>query len=377
MIKKLEVALADKLEASVPSTTPDASEASGVVDAGASKQMIPKPSATRKPGYADILVTLSAAAVMPVYLYGHRVVVLLAVAIATALVTELLCVWLRGLKRIEKGDYSCLVTGMITALLMPATVPWWVVSFSVVFALAIAKHPFGGTGHTIFNPAAAGVAFSALCWPELVLKYPVPHAIDLQSTSTVLYGNSLASVLRVGGTPKVDWIDLLLGKYAGPMGATCMLVVGCCLLYLLFRKKASLPMVFAVFAIIAVFAYFWPRTATGRLSSLIFEFSSGALVFGVTFLANDPCSRPRSKAGQTFYGIVLGLLVVLLRRFGQVELEFVYAILLANVFASSCDRYAAKIGEWWAQLTEVPRRKAAARKRLRERLRQRGDGTHA
>lgn len=331
------------------------------------------PFASAERGYADILVTLIAAAVMPVYLYGAQVAVLLAAGIGTALVTEFLCIRLRGLKHREKGDHSCIVTAIVTVLLLPATAPWWLVVISVLLALAIAKHPFGGTGHNIFNPAAVGVAFCAICWPELVMRYPVPYSTYQMFTSPglVQYATSPASVLRVGGTPKIDYFDILLGKYGGPMGATCMIVLLCCLVYLLFRRRASLSIVLTSFAVMAAFALLAPRVVTGQLASVVYEFSSGAFVFGVVFMANDPATMPKTRAGRVFYGLLIGLIVVLLRRYGEMELEFVYAILLANVFASSCDRYAARIAGWWERLTETPRKRAAARRRVRERIRQR------
>ena len=326
----------------------------------------------QRPGYADVLAALLAASVMPLYLYGLPVAVLMATSILTALVTEWICLRIRGVRHWPKGDYSCLATALITVLLLPATAPWWMAAVSTAIALAIAKHPFGGTGHTIFNPAAVGVAFSAICWPEIAMHYPVPYSTyGLLSGAAPQYGISPSSTLRVGGTPKIDWFDVLLGKYAGPMGATCMIVIGCCLLFLLFRRRASLSLTLAVCGVVGAAAIFMPRLLTGSVDSLIYEFSSGAFAFGVTFMANEPATLPKTRAGRIFYGLLLGVLVVALRRYGQMDLEFVYAILLANVFAASCDRYAARIGGWWNRLTAEPKKRAAARRRVKARIRER------
>ena len=336
------------------------------------------PAGLQRPGYADILAALLAAAVMPIYLYGLPVAALMGTGILTALITEFICLRLRGVKRWPKGDFSCLATALITVLLLPATAPWWMAAVSTIIALAIAKHPFGGTGHTIFNPAAVGVAFSAICWPELAMRYPVPYSTySLLLGAAPQYGSPPASTLRVGGTPKIDWFDVLLGKYPGPMGATCMIVLGCCLLFLLFRRRASMSIVLTSFGVVGAAALFLPRVVTGDVNSLIYEFSSGAFVFGITFMASEPASLPKTRAGRTFYGLLLGLLVVALRRYGQMELEFVYAILLANIFASSGDRYAARIGDWWNRLTAEPRKRAAARRRVKERIRERARANRA
>lgn len=304
----------------------------------------------RRYHYTDVLVALAALMIMPVYLYGIRVVWLALVAIATALVVEFLCGWISGREGIPKGDRSCLVTALIVTALLPATAPFWVVIFAVAFGLIVAKHPFGGTGKNIFNPAAAGVAFCAICWPDVVLKYPVPFTTQ-GAPEVIRFAASPASVLRVGGTPKIDRFDLLLGNFSGPLGATCMIVLGACLLYLLLRRRLSPLVVCPAFLIVGLAAVFFARTATGRLNSLIFEFASGALVFGVIFMANDPTTMPNTRAGRLFYGTLIGVITVLMRRFGAVELEFVYVILLANIFAYSCDRYAARLRSRWHSLT--------------------------
>lgn len=292
----------------------------------------------------DVIITLLAVMVMPVYLYGVRVLILLAAALIAGFLAEYLCVKIAKQKFCIKEDRTFIVTSLITVILMPATVSIWVVVVSVLISLFVAKHPFGGTGKNIFNPAAVGVAFSALCWPEQVLNYPIPFTTyRLEDLTQVQIGTSPASVLRVGGTPKIDYFDIMMGKFSGPLGATCMIVLACCLLYLLLRRVVSPGIVFSAFGFIFFSSLFFPRVITGEWASLIFEFSAGAFVFGVIFMANDPATRPLTKGGRVLYGLIIGLMVFLLRRFGSVELEFVYAILIANIFASSCDRAAKKL----------------------------------
>ena len=307
--------------------------------------------------YIDVILTLVAVSVMSFYLYGIRVLWLFLAALATALLTEFICDRLSGKKRIPKRDYSWIVTALITVMLMPATAPTWMAVFSVLFGLCVAKHPFGGTGKNIFNPAAAGIAFCTICWPDKMLTYPVPLSLQgITDPSLISYGASPASVLRVGGTPKIDYFDILLGKFTGPLGVTCMIVLGACLLYLLLRRKVSPFIVFPAFAVVFLGALLFPRVVTGEYASVIYEFSSGALVFGVIFMANDPATMPDTRGGRLFYGILIGLITILIRRFGAVELEFVFVILLANVFAGSCDSYAAHLQKKWNGLLRKNRK---------------------
>lgn len=294
--------------------------------------------------YIDIIICLLAVMVMPIYLYGSRVIWLAIASVATAIIVEFICNRIAGSRSIPKGDKTCIITALVVVLLFPATVPVWIVVVSVIISLVIAKHPFGGTSHNTFNPAAVGVAFAAICWPEQVLKYPLPGAaIDMANAAAIQYGTSPASVMRVGGTPKIDYFDVLLGKFAGPMGTTCMIVLGACLVYLLIRKTISYKAVLPALVVVALSAVLLPRVMTGRVSSLVFEFCSGALVFGLIFMTSDPTTMPNTGGGQVLYGTGLGVILMLFRHFGRVEVEFVYGILLANIFEIPCDRYAEMI----------------------------------
>lgn len=308
--------------------------------------------------YADVLITLLAIMVMPVYLYGAQTLWLPLAAVLTGLVCELVCLKLLR-RRFSWKDLSWLVTAMITVMLLPATAPVWLPCVSVSIAICVAKYPFGGTGKNIFNPAAVGIAFCALCWPEWVLRYPTPFATQgVTDSALIAYSTSPASILRVGGTPKIDIIDVLLGKFAGPMGVTCMIVLGACLLFLFLRRRISPQIVFSTFAVLFLFAVLFPRVSSGERASLIYEFCSGAFVFGVIFMANDPATTPKTSGGQVLFGLLLGVLVGLLRRFGAVELTIVYALLLTNVCAGSCDKAGLLISGWTKQWLD--RRKAPA-----------------
>lgn len=291
--------------------------------------------------YHDVILSLLALLIVPTYLYGLRVLILAGSAIATALILDFIGkrIFLRAQK--QRHDYSGVVTALCVVMLTPATAPVWVVCVTVGIGLCTAKYPFGGQGNNIFNPAAVGVAFSAICWPEYMLKYPVAYTTySLTDMTAIQYSDSPASVLRVGGTPKLDHFDILLGNYVGPLGATCMLVLAACMLYLLFRKVISKRIVFSAFAIVILAAIIFPRVVTGRVDSIVHELSSGGLVFGIIFMAGDPTTTPDTKLGRIIYGMLFGALIMLFRHFGKVELAVVYAVLISNVFAHSCDHCA-------------------------------------
>lgn len=285
----------------------------------------------------DILIALCAVSVMPLFLYGAPALGLLVVTVLTAIAVEFLCQRIAGKKRIEKGDCSHLITAFVTALLLPASAPAWIGATAVAFGLCVAKHPFGGRGANIFNPAAAGVAFVTICWPEFVTKYPVPFSL---ANGVYSYMESPASTLRIGGTPKIELFDMVLGNFTGPMGATCIIVLLSCLVFLAFRRSACLHAIIPAFGTVALAALLFPRLNTGLFNSLIFELCSGALMFALTFMVSDPGTLPKHRAGRVTYGLLIGLLVLVFRRFGAFDVDMVYVILIANALASSCDGYA-------------------------------------
>ena len=306
----------------------------------------------------DMIVVLCALSLMPIFLYGLPALWLILTAVVTAVVTEYICLRIRGIRRFEKGDFSYLITALIVALLLPASAPLWAAAVAVAFGLCIAKHPFGGRGANIFNPAAAGIAFVTICWPEVLTQYPAPFS---EAGGVFSFSTSPASTLRVGGTPRIELFDVLLGKFAGPMGATFMIVLAVCLLFLLFRKTASFRVIAPAVFVVGIFAVFFPRLTTGRFNSLEFEFASGALVFGLTFMVSDPATLPDTKGGQLVYGFLIGIFTVILRRVGPYDVEIVYALLLANALSSSCDSYAASLFRLYGRAKKLLRERMAAK----------------
>lgn len=291
--------------------------------------------------YNNVIISLLALSVVPTYLYGIRVIILIIAAVSAAIVCDFFCVrvFLRS-KRL-KYDYSGIVTALVTALLLPATAPYWVAIISVAVGLCVAKYPFGGQGKNIFNPAAVGIAFSALSWPEHLLRYPLAQTTyGLGDTGSIIYSASLESTLRLGGVPQTDYYDIFLGKVPGPVGTTCIIVLACCMFFLLIRRVISKRIVLSALGTVAIFAALFPRAEIGVIPSVVYELSSGSLLFGIIFMAGDPVTTPDTKSGRIFYGVIIGVTAMLFRYFGKIELSFVYALLIANTLASSCDKYA-------------------------------------
>lgn len=288
--------------------------------------------------YHNIIVTLASLIVVPIYLYGFRVLIVLFSCIITTVLIDLLCIHVFLRNQRLKYDYSGIVTAIITTMLMPATVPIFIPCFSVFISICVAKYPFGGVSKNIFNPACVGVAFCTLSWPEYVLKYPMSDTMsDPFDLSMVQYSDSPSSILKIGGAPKIDYFDVLLGDFVGPIGGTCVIVLLCCMLYLTFLKVIAKRVLLPAVAIVAISACLFPRVATGTYDSLVYEFCSGGFLFGVIFMIHDPTTKPNTKIGQLFYGLIFGTTIVFFKHYGAIELEVVYAVLVTNVFKNECD----------------------------------------
>ncbi len=301
------------------------------------------PFQTTKSQRSDMLITLLAVFVLPIYFYGLRVVIMLGFAVLTSLVIEFAAQKIFSSKRKQKFAYdsTSLITAMICTLLLSAAAPHWLVCAAVALSLIIGKYPFGGTGKNIFNPAAIGLSFVGLCWPELTFSYPSPHvSLPLFGDVTVPLVNSPEYQLGMGGVPQIRAMDALLGQFAGPIGATVAIVLFACGVYMLIRRSIKIYIPAALLITTSVISLLVPRIHTTPSHILMFEFISGVLLFGSVFMANDPSTIPRSRLGQVYFGIFLGFFTMLFKYFGINEFDFIYALLIANAMSDLCDKLA-------------------------------------
>jgi len=286
----------------------------------------------------DMILTLLPFYLIGVCFYGLRVVLLMLLSAAVCWLADLVCCLVRG-RRFNVRDLSSLVTGLLIPLLMPATISYGVVVLACIFAIVVVKHPFGGIGENLFNPAAGGVAFAIACWPEKMFAYPNIFAtIPLGGVSGVATVSSTAYTLKMGGVPGADLGDVLLGLTPGPVGAASILVVLACLLYLAYRRTVPLIQPVCFLAAAALMAFLFPRADIGRTYSVAYELMSGSLVFGGVFLLSDPVTSPKRFGARALYGLTAGVLVMVFRRFGGFEQGVTFAVLLMNAVSEEYDR---------------------------------------
>ena len=293
----------------------------------------------------DVLLAALVLCVFSVVNYGFRPAILLVLTVLSAIFTECICLLFQRKSTKAALDGSAAVTGAIVALVMPPSVSYWVPMLGACFAILVAKAPFGGYGRNVFNPAAAGIAVLSYCFPKRVFAYSALSAADKLPLSweiapaQLVTETSLAAQLRSGATPTVTRMQLLLGDFAGPIGATATLILLACAAYLLCRRSASAYLMIPYLITCCVLAWLFPYTGTGRVYGAMVQMCSGYVLFTGVFLLNDPVTTPRFRLGRIFYGIFAGMLVMLLQHIGRVEAGSCFAILIMNVLAPMIDRW--------------------------------------
>ncbi len=290
--------------------------------------------------FTDVIIAMVPLLAMAYFYYGPRTLFLAVSASAVCFILDIICRKLAH-KKIKMNDFSAVITGLAIVMLLPVTVPFYVVLIACAFAILIAKHPFGGLGANMFNPACAGVAFVTVCWPNLVFSFPKPFdEIPLFITEKLPLYPSPASVLKMHGEPSGDLLLMFLGNFSGAMGTTAILVIVSCLFFLLFRRTITWHIPFSLVGAAVVMALLFPRVELNVFSGIAFELFAGCLMFGAVFLATDPVTSPSLPLSKVLFGAGIGVLTMLLRYFGGFEEGFVFAVLIMNALSFALDRFA-------------------------------------
>lgn len=280
----------------------------------------------------DVIIALTPAIVVSVLFYGWSELLILAVSVASCVLLEWAITKYMLKAPSTIGDMSAVVTGLLLAMNLPSTTPWWVVFIGALVSIGVAKMTFGGIGQNPFNPAITGRVFLLISFPTYMTDWTVPqgfiHSSDAISGATLLGRYAEGGVEAVAGTDYLNTLFLNIGGSAGEI-STLALLVG--FAYLLVRKVIKPWITLSIFATIAVFSgIFWmiePSTYTDPLFNLL----TGGVVLGACFMATDYVTSPMSNLGGVIYGIGIGLLVMLIRYFGAYPEGMSFAILIMNM----------------------------------------------
>lgn len=237
------------------------------------------------------------------------------------------------------------VTSILFALIVPPTLPLWQAALGISFGVVIAKEIFGGTGRNFLNPALAGRAFLFFAYPAQISGELVWTAADGFSGATPLAqwsAGGAASMTNVLTGQPVSWMDAFLGNIPGSIGevSTLMILLGGALI--LFTRIASWRIVAGV--MVGTVATACLFNAVGSDSNPMFAMPwywhlvLGGFAFGMIFMATDPVSAAFTEKGKVWYGVLVGVMCVLIRVVNPAYPEgMMLAILFANLFAPLFD----------------------------------------
>ena len=278
----------------------------------------------------DVVIALMPAFIVGVVKFGVSAVLLALVCICASVLSE--CLWcLIARKRNTIVDGSAVVTGLLLAMTLPATVPLWQGAIGAVFAIVLVKLMCGGLGQNIFNPALSGRALLMLVFPLSVTRFA---GVDGVTAATPLHHMVMPAL------PEESLLDMFLGNCPGSMGEISALALIIGGIYLVIRKVISVRIPLAYLGTLAVISFAFPQAGT-NLQWMAYNLFSGGAMLGAIFMATDYVTSPVTAKGQILFGIGCGALTVVFRRFGIYPEGVTYAILIMNAAVWMIDRVTA------------------------------------
>ena len=278
----------------------------------------------------DVMLALLPAMIVGIWMHGIRSLFVTVVAIVSAVAFE----WLYSAVTRTRNtivDGSALVTGMLLAMTLPATVPYWLVIVGCGFAIIFVKALCGGLGQNIFNPALSARGFMMLIFPAYMVRF---EGVDGVTAATPLHHMVMPAL------PEESLLDMFLGNCPGSIGevsALALLIGGA---YLVYRKVISVRIPAAYLGSVALLTLVFHKTDAPILW-MLYSLFSGGVMLGAIFMATDYATSPVTAKGQILYGIGCGALTVFFRYYGLFPEGVTYAILIMNAFVWIIDRHTA------------------------------------
>ncbi|MDO4710467.1 MAG: RnfABCDGE type electron transport complex subunit D [Peptostreptococcaceae bacterium] len=289
----------------------------------------------------DVIIALLPATCAGIYFFGMSAAINVIVAVIAAVVAEFAIQKIMK-KPVTVNDLSAVVTGLLLAMNVPPTLPWWMTFIGAVFAIIVAKQLFGGLGHNFINPALAARAVLLASWPVAMTTWTAPGA-DAISTATPLAviksgadAVSSASLYISNGSGQVGMIDLFIGRTGGCIGETSALLLMIGGIYLIYRGVITyhVPVIYIATVFVLTFIFSGFDAYMG-----LYNLLSGGLFLGAFFMATDYASSPVNTKAQIVYAIGCGFLTSVIRYYGGYPEGVSYSILLMNVATPLLDKY--------------------------------------
>lgn len=264
-----------------------------------------------------VVIALLPAAGFGIYNFGLDALILILVTVASTVLTEYLFEKICK-KKVTIGDYSAVVTGLLLALNLPSSAPWWIGVIGGVFAILVVKMLFGGLGQNFMNPALGARCFLLISFTSIMTNFDC----DAYTGPTPLANLKSGSAVNI--------LDMVVGRTGGTIGETSMIaiVIGACFLILLGVIDLRIPGSYIISFVIFISIFGGHGLDWAYISA---HLAGGGLMLGAFFMATDYVTRPITKNGQYLFGILLGVLTGIFRIFGPSAEGVSYAIIIGNL----------------------------------------------
>ena len=276
----------------------------------------------------DVVLALLPALAVGIGFQGPRAIVVTLLSMSTCMLAEYLYAKVTKTRN-TVVDGSAMVTGLLLAMTLPATVPYWLVVVGGVFAIVFVKALCGGLGQNIFNPALSARALMLLIFPAGLTRF---QGLDGVTAATPLHHMVMPAL------PTETIGQMFLGRCPGTIGEVSALALLLGGAYLVCRKVISIRIPAAYLGTVAVLTLVFSKTGD-PLSWMLYSLFSGGVMLGAIFMATDYATSPATPVGQVVYGIGCGVLNVFFRYFGLFPEGVTYAILIMNALVWIIDRY--------------------------------------
>ena len=286
----------------------------------------------------DVVIALLPAVIVSVVFYGLGEIVVLGASVVSCILVEYLITKFLLKKPSTVCDYSAVVTGILLALNLPYTTPWWVVFIGALFAVGVVKMTFGGLGQNIFNPAIAGRVFLLVSFPAYMTNWQMPgglFGVDAVSGATplglinegIMNGQTVPEIMSANG---LSYSQMLFANIGGSVGEISALALLAGFVYLLVRKVIRPHITLSIWATVALVSLVFWLAAPDRFTDPLFNLLSGGMILGSCFMATDYVTSPMSVKGGIVYGIGIGFITLMIRYFGSYPEGMSFAILIMN-----------------------------------------------
>lgn len=286
----------------------------------------------------DVVIALLPAVIVSVVFYGLGEIVVLGTSVVSCILVEYLITKFLLKKPSTVCDYSAVVTGILLALNLPYTTPWWVVFIGALFAVGVVKMTFGGLGQNIFNPAIAGRVFLLVSFPAYMTNWQMPgglFGVDAVSGATplglinegIMNGQTVPEIMSANG---LSYSQMLFANIGGSVGEISALALLAGFVYLLVRKVIRPHITLSIWATVALVSLVFWLASPDRFTDPLFNLLSGGMILGSCFMATDYVTSPMSVKGGIVYGIGIGFITLMIRYFGSYPEGMSFAILIMN-----------------------------------------------